>query len=202
VADYTFALMLAVARKIIPIDAACRKNDWSKITAIDVFGKTLGLIGLGEIGKGVAVRAKGFGMKILAHDLFWDEDYAKSVGIKYAAPEEIYAKADFISIHTPLTEQTRNMIGGLQIEAMKPTAVIINTARGGIIDEGALLAALQSGRIYGAGIDAFKQEPPANPAWFLLDNVVLGSHCAASTAGATEQMGRMAAGNLIRDLGL
>ena len=202
VADYTFALMLAVARNIVPIDAACRQADWSKITSIDVFGKTLGLIGLGAIGKGVVARAKGFGMKVLAHDLFWDDGYAENAGVLRAEPAQIYAEADFISIHAPLTEQTRYMIGASHIEAMKPTAVIINTARGSIIDENALLAALQSGRIYGAGIDAFEQEPPTNPAWFALPNVVIGSHCAASTVGAIEQMGRMAASNLLRDLKL
>jgi len=202
VADYAFALMLAVARKIIPIDAACRKADWSKTAAIDVYGKTLGLIGLGAIGKGVVARAKGFGMKVLAHDLFWDEEYAKEAGIHKADPSQIYKEADFISIHAPLTEQTRHMIGVPEIETMKPTAVIINTARGGIVDEDALLSALQTGRIYGAGIDAFEQEPPTNQAWYALDNVVIGSHCAASTVGATEQMGRMAASNLIRDLNM
>ena len=202
VADYTFALMLAVARNIIPIDAKCRKADWSKTTAIDVYGKTLGLLGLGAIGKGVAARAKGFSMKVLAHDLYWDDDYAKSAGVQKATPEQIYREADFISLHLPLTEQTRSMISTAEIEKMKPTAVIINTARGGVIDEDALLAALKSGRIYGAGIDAFEQEPPVNTAWYELPNVVLGSHCAASTVGATEQMGRAAAENLIRDLGL
>jgi len=202
VADYAFALILAVARKIIPIDAQCRTGDWGKTVSVDVFGKTLGLIGLGAIGKGVAARARGFGMEVLASDMFWDDEYAKSAGIKRAEPGQIYAKADFISIHAPLTEHTRGMIGKDEIEMMKPTAIIINTARGGIIDENALLAALQSGRIYGAGIDAFEEEPPQNPAWFTLPNVVLGSHCAASTVGATEQMGRMAAENLIRDLGI
>lgn len=201
VADYAFALMLAVARRVVPIDAACRKSDWSKAVSIDVFGKTLGLIGMGAIGRGVAARAKGFSMKVLAYDVFWDEDYAKSAGIERADPGRICAEADFISLHVPLTDETRGMIGAPQINAMKPTAIIINTARGGVIDEDALLGALQKGRIYGAGLDAFEQEPPTNPAWFSLHNAVLGSHCAASTTGATEQMGRMAAGNLIRDLG-
>ncbi|MCL2703187.1 MAG: phosphoglycerate dehydrogenase [Defluviitaleaceae bacterium] len=200
VADYTFAMMMAAARKIIPIDGACRKSDWSKAVTVDVYGKTLGLIGLGAIGKGVAARAKGFGMRILASDLFWDFNYAKSMGIQRTRPEQIYAEADFISVHTPLTNKTKGMIGKAQIEMMKSTAIIINTARGGIIDEDALLEALRNERIYGAGIDAFEQEPPTNTAWFELPNVVLGSHSAASTIGATEQMGRMAAKNLIRDL--
>jgi len=200
VADYAFALILAVSRNIISIDAKCRNSDWSKTTSIDVYGKTLGLIGLGAIGKGVAARAKGFNMKVLAHDLYWDDEYAKNAGVQKAQPEQIYREADFISLHLPLTEQTRSMIGKEQIELMKPSAVIINTARGGVIDEDALLAALKSNRIYGAGIDAFEQEPPTNTEWYKLPNVVMGSHCAASTVGATQQMGRMAAENLIRDL--
>jgi len=202
VADYAFALMLAVARQIVPIDAKCRQSDWSKTTSLDVFGKTLGLIGLGAIGRGMAARGSGFGMKILAHDPFWDNDVAKSMNISRATPEQIYTEADFISLHVPLTDQTRSMIGATQIQMMKPSAIIINTARGGIIDEDALLTALQQGRIYGAGIDAFEQEPPTNPAWYALPNIVIGSHCAASTVGATEQMSRMAAQNLIKDLGL
>ena len=200
VADYAFALMLSVARNIIPIDAKCRKKDWSKTTSIDVFGKTLGLIGLGAIGRGMAARAAGFGMRVLAHDVFWDDTAAKQAGISYAVPAQIYAKADFISLHVPLTDQTRGMIGAAEIAAMKPTAIIINTARGGIVDENALLDALQQGKIYGAGIDAFEEEPPSNPAWYGLANVVLGSHCAASTFGATEQMANMAAQNLLKDL--
>ena len=200
VADYAFALMLAVARKVILIDASCRKSDWGKTSAIDVNGKTLGLIGLGAIGKGVVARASGFGMRILAYDVFWDEEYAKNAGIERMSVAQICEQADFISLHAPLTEQTRSMIGAKQIKAMKKTAIIINTARGGIIDEAALLAALREGQIYGAGIDAFEEEPPTNTEWFTLPNVVLGSHCAASTAGAIEKMGRMAAKNLIRDL--
>jgi len=202
VADYAFALMLAVSRNIITIDAKCRKADWSKTTSIDMFGKTLGLIGLGAIGKGVAARAKGFSMKVLAHDIYWDESYASNEGVQKASLEQIYREADFISLHLPLTEQTRSMIGEAEIEMMKPSVVIINTARGGVINEDALLAALKSGRIYGAGIDAFEQEPPGNPQWYELSNIVIGSHCAASTVGATEQMGRAAAKNLIKDLGV
>ena len=183
VADYAFALMLAVARNVIPIDASCRKSDWGKTSAIDVYGKSLGLIGLGTIGKGVVARASGFGMRVLAYDVFWDEEYAKSAGIERMSVAQICEQADFISIHAPLTEHTRNMIGEKQIKKMKKTAIIINTARGGIIDEAALLKALKEGQIYGAGIDAFEEEPPTNTEWFTLSNVVLGSHCAASTIG-------------------
>jgi D-3-phosphoglycerate dehydrogenase len=200
VADFAFALMLAVARQVVPIDRRCRQADWSKLTTIDVYGKTLGLLGLGAIGRGVAERAQGFGMTVLAHDVYWDEAYASRQGIVRATPAQIYAEADFISLHLPLLPETQNLIGAAELSQMKPTAVLVNTARGGLIDEAALLQALQKRQIYGAGMDAFSQEPPADPAWYALDNLVIGSHAAASTVGATEQMGRMAADNLVRDL--
>ena len=200
VADYTLALMLAVARQVVPIDQRCRQSDWSKITTIDVSNRTLGLLGLGAIGRGVAKRAAGFNMRVIAHDVYWDEAYSTSNGIERVTPEQIFREADFVSLHLPLQPETRNIVGEAELAIMKPTAILINTARGGLIDEQALLKALQERRIYGAGIDAFSQEPPADPAWFTLDNLVLGSHAAASTIGATEQMGRMAARNLISDL--
>ena len=130
------------------------------------------------------------------------EAYARENGIERADVDRICREADFISLHTVLTEETRNLINAERLSVMKKTAILINTARGGLIDEAALLAALQEGRIYGAGLDVFEQEPPADPAWYTLDNLVMGSHCSSSTAGATEQMGHMAVANLLRDLGL
>ncbi len=202
VADYAMTLMLAVARRAAAIDARCRRGDWGKITTRDVSGGVLGLLGLGAIGRLVARRAQGFGMTVMAYDPFWDEDYARVNGIVKASPEEICARADVISLHLPLTEETRGTIGAPELAQMKPDAILVNTARGGLIDENALLDALAAGRIYGAGVDAFAQEPPEDPRWFTLENVVLGSHCAASTDGAARNMGRMATENLIRDLGL
>lgn len=202
VADYAMTLMLAVARRAAAIDARCRRGDWGKITTRDISGGVLGLLGLGAIGRLVARRAQGFGMTVMAYDPFWDEDYARANGIVKASPEEICAQADVISLHLPLTEETRGTIGAPELAQMKPDAILINTARGGLIDENALLDALAAGRIYGAGVDAFAQEPPEDPRWFTLENVVLGSHCAASTDGAARNMGRMATENLIRDLGL
>lgn len=202
VADYALTLMLMVARKAGLIDRRCREKDWGKITSIDLYGKTLGIVGLGAIGRCVVKRAQGFGMKILGHDIAWDEAWASAEGVERADMDRICREADFITLHTVLTDETRNCISTGRIAMMKKTAVIINTARGGLIDETALLAALQEGRIYGAGLDVFEQEPPADPAWYALDNLVMGSHCSSSTAGATETMGRMAVDNLLRDLGL
>ena len=165
-------------------------------------GGTIGILGLGAIGKNVAQRARGFGMKVMAYDPFWPEEYAKEHDIVKATPDEIYAQCDVISLHLPLTPETENIIGAAELAKMKPDAILVNTARGGLIDENALLDALEAGKLYGAGIDAFSSEPPKDPRWFSLDNVVLGSHCAASTSGASRNMGRMATANLIRDLGL
>lgn len=201
VADYAVALMLALSRKLLAIDRRCRAGDWSKITTLDVTGATLGLLGLGAIGKLVAKRAQGFDMKVLAYDVAWDEPYAQAHGIEYAEVPRILREADFVSLHMPLLPSTENFIGAAELAMMKPTAILVNTARGGLVDESALLDALRGGRIGGAGLDAFREEPPS-PEWSSLDNVVLGAHCAASTRGASLMMGRMAAENLIRDMAL
>lgn len=202
VADYAFALMCAVARKLVLIDRRCHEKDWSKITSIDIHGKTIGIIGLGAIGKCVARRAAGFEMRILASDTCWDGDFATQRGIARADVDEICGESDFITLHCLLNEDTRNIINASRIAMMKNNAILVNTARGGLVDEDALLAALKAGRIYGAGLDVFESEPPKNPLWYELDNVVMGSHCSSSTKGATELMGSMAVDNLLRDLNL
>ena len=201
VADYAMALMLAVARKVPEIDRKCRTLNWGKITTRDVSHATLGLFGLGAIGRHVAERAQGFGMKVIAYDPYWPEEFAREHGIERADSETIFKNADFISLHLPLMPDTEGFVGEKELGWMKKDAILINTARGGLVDEKALLKALKEGRIYGAGLDAFAHEPPEDDDWFELDNVVLGSHCAASTRGATQNMGRMATENLLRDLG-
>lgn len=202
VADYAFALMLGVARRVALIDRRCRENDWGKLVTLDVYGKTLGIVGLGAIGKQVAKRAHGFEMRVLACDEIWDKSFAESNDVVRADVERICREADFISLHCNLTDKTRTIINAERIASMKPSAIIINTARGGLIDEDALLKALENNRIWGAGLDVFEHEPPANPAWRKLDNVIIGSHCSASTRGAVELMGTMAVDNLLRDLGI
>jgi len=200
VADYTIALMLAAARRMIPIDKGCRQLNWNKITSVDVWGKTLGLIGLGAIGKGVAARAKGFNMNIMAYDLMKDEAYAAEHQIEYVSLDKLLQNADFISLHLPLTDKTHHIIGAKELASMKETAVIVNTARGGLIHEQALLDALREERIWGAGMDVFEQEPPQDKGFLELDNLVIGSHCAASTYQAIENMGVMAAANVLEYL--
>jgi D-3-phosphoglycerate dehydrogenase len=201
VADYTMSLMLAAARKVTAIDVKCREKDWTKITTVDVYGKTLGLIGIGNIGKGVAKRAKGFDMKILAYDLVEDYEFARKHGITYVKSiRDILRESDFISLHLPLNDKTRHIISYEEFQVMKSTAVIINTARGGLINEDALENALKNNLIWGAGVDVFEQEPPSNLDLLSLDNIVIGSHCAASTIQAIDNMGIFSSRNLLESL--
>lgn len=200
VADYTFALILACCRRVVSIDKQCHTRDWRKVVTQDVHGKTLGIIGLGAIGKAVARRASGFDMRVLAYRRKWDEDYAKANNIEFASPAEIFRTADIITLHLPLNDATRNIVDAEAIASMKDGAVLVNTARGGLIDEAALVTALRSGKLYAAGLDAFSEEPPSCSELYELDNLIMGSHCAASSIGASSEMTKMAARNIIRDL--
>ncbi|MBQ9537432.1 MAG: phosphoglycerate dehydrogenase [Desulfovibrionaceae bacterium] len=202
VADFTFTLMLAVARKAMLINTKCHAHDWTKITSLDIYGKTLGIIGLGAVGKCVAKRAQGFSMQVLAYDVQQDPAYAKDHNIRYTTLEELLQQSDVVTLHAQLTSANEKLINAERLALMKPTAILINTARGGLIDEDALLNALQNNALYGAGLDVFCEEPPLNPTWYTLENVVMGSHCSSSTLGATATMGHMACSNLLRDLGL
>lgn len=202
VADYAFALMLGVARRVCLIDRRCRENDWKKITSLDVFGKTLGIIGLGAVGKCVARRAKGFEMRVMAYDISWDGLFAGEYGVVKSGLEEIFGEADFITLHCALTEETRHLVNEERIGLMKRSAILVNTARGELVDESALLRALREERIYGAGLDVFAHEPPEDPLWRKLDNVILGSHCSSSTKGAVERMGNLAVDNLFQALNI
>ncbi|NLE25885.1 MAG: hydroxyacid dehydrogenase, partial [Clostridiaceae bacterium] len=166
----------------------------------DIYGKSLGVIGLGAIGKGVAKRSVGFDMKVYSYDLFWDDEYAKNNNIEYATPQKIFETCDFISLHLPLTEETRNIVNDAALSSMKPNCILINTARGGLIDESALITALKNGTILGAGLDVFNSEPPEDPEIYKLENLIMGSHCSASTNGASEQMSYLSATHLIEDL--
>lgn len=202
VADYAFAFILAVARRLALSDRQCRDNDWTKITGLDVHGKTIGIIGLGAVGKCVARRARGFDMRILAADPRWDEGFARELGIERADADEICREADFITLHCLLNEETRGLINARRLAMMRPKAVLVNTARGGLVDEAALLDALKNNRIWGAGIDVFDPEPPKNPLWRELDNVVISPHCSSAAFGASERSGSLAVDHLLRDLDL
>lgn len=198
VADYAFGLMLDVTRKISFIDRECRKGSWHKIKTNEMWGKTIGILGLGAIGKGIAKRASGFNMTILAYDPYVDEEFAKTYGVTYVDLDTLLKKADFISLHLPLTDETRNLISDREFDLMKDEAVIVNTARGAVINEKALYEALKNNKILGAGIDVFDQEPPQHRSFTELDNVVIGSHCAASSNEAIDNMSHIATENLLK----
>ena len=197
VADYAFALLLAVARKVVEIDKAARSGDWAKRLTVDVSGQKIGIVGLGAIGRGMVARAKGFGMEVYAYDSRRDEQYINYNNIRFLPLKIIMQECDFVSLHLPLTTQTKHLISADMLGIAKPNLIIINTARGGLINEAALHDALKRGVILGAGIDAFENEPPRSSPLLRLDNVVLGSHSAASTIGAVDKMSIMAADNLI-----
>ena len=183
VADHTFALMLNVARKIIYCDQSLRAKRWehTKIMGLEIWQKTLGLIGLGAIGRCVALRAKGFEMKVVAHDPFWPEAFAEEQGIEQMEIEELLRVSDVVSIHAPLTPDNKGMIDANALHIMKPTAILINAARGGIVNEADLYEGLKNNVIAGAGIDVFEHEPPSDSPLLELENVVLTPHTAAFT---------------------
>jgi glyoxylate reductase len=182
VADFTMCLILGVARRIVEADQYTRANRWRSWEPMlflgqDIHGATLGLVGLGRIGGAVARRARGFGMRILYHDVVRREDLEADLGIEFRPFEEVLREADFISLHVPLAPETRHLIGPDQLKLMKPTAVLVNTSRGPVVDTMALSEALRDRRISGAGIDVFEVEPvPADHPLLGLDNVVVTPH--------------------------
>ena len=195
-AEHTLGLMLAVARKIPAADASLRGGEWGRSTfkGVEVAEKTLGLIGLGHVGSIVARGAMGMGMDALAYDPYVSEDRMRSMNVRRAGRvEEVLSESDFVSLHVPRTPQTAGMIDEGAIERMKPSAFLINAARGGIVDETALYNALKSGRIAGAALDVFETEPTTDSPLFNLPNVVVTPHLGASTAEAQDRAGVTAA---------
>ena len=203
-ADLAFTLMLAVARRIGEAERLTRAGRWGKgvdssnLLGRDVHHATLGIIGLGRIGAAVAERAIGFKMKVLYHDFVRREDLEKKFGYRYVDLETLLREADFVSIHVPLLPETRGMIGAAQLAMMKPTAYLINAARGPIVDESALIAALREGKIAGAGLDVFEREPvdPENPL-LKMENVVVLPHIGSATIATRRAMADLAAENVI-----
>jgi len=200
VADLALGLMLAVARSIPLIDRDIRAGYWKKYLGGELWQKRLGLIGFGNIAKGVAHRAKGFDMEISAYDPYASVEVTEAHGVSLLPFEEVIARSDFVSLHAPLTVETKRMFGSEQFKAMKPTSYLINTARGGLVDEQALYVALRSGEIAGAGLDVFAEEPLEDSRLVELNNVVLSAHTGTHTKEAIERMGMMAAENVLRVL--
>ncbi|WP_406676971.1 phosphoglycerate dehydrogenase [Moorella sp. ACPs] len=197
VADLAVALMLCAARQVVAADHSIRKGEWKKFMGVSLFKKTVGILGTGQIGRAVARRLKGFEADLLLYDIARDEEFAAAIGGRYAGLEEILQEADFVSVHLPLLPATRNLIGEAELRLMKTGAVIVNTARGGIIDETALVKALREKWIRGAALDTFSVEPLANEELRKLPNVVLTPHIGAYTEEAVLMMGMQAARNLI-----
>ena len=205
-ADLAFALLLAAARGVARGDRYVRAGSWSAgdpwALSQRVSGATLGLVGFGEIAQAVARRAAGFGMKVVCWTRSARDEAAAALGVTRCADlDELLGQADFVSLHLPLTEETEALIGAARLAAMKPGAVLINTARGAVVDEAALIDALQSGHLSAAGLDVFPAEPAVAAALLAMDKVVLTPHIGSATAACRTDMAMRALNNLLTFLG-
>lgn len=202
VAELAIGLFFTLARNIVPVSMSTRQGGWDRFRGVEITGKTVGIIGLGNIGREVARMTHGLGMNILAYDPFVDtgSDFIKKYSIKITSLDELYPQADFITLHLPLTDETRHMINAGVLNSMKKTAYIINTSRGELVDEEALYKSLSEGKIAGAASDVFSKEPPGDHPLVKLNNFVLTSHIGAFTEEANIKMARVSTENLIRML--
>jgi phosphoglycerate dehydrogenase-like enzyme len=197
VAELAFALMLNVARDIPRLYEGVQRGKWIRNEGMELCGKTLAIIGMGAIGKNLAVRAKAFGMHVVAYDTCFDAEFGKKFGVRALPLDDALLAGDFVSLHVPLSSETRGLIDAARIEHMKDGAVIINTARGGILDEQAAAEAVKSGKLGGLGLDAFEQEPLEGSSLKGLSRVVLTPHTGAHTVEAVAAMGSAAVVNCI-----
>ncbi len=197
VADLTIGLFLALARKITQADRMTRGYEWKRIMGNDLWGKTLGIFGLGQIGVNVARRAKGFDMNVVAYDVVQNVPLARELGVEYLDKADIIGRADFLTLHLPLNPETLGFIGEGELKAMKKTAFLVNTSRGGIVDEKALYRALKEGEIAGAALDVFAQEPPGKTPLVELDNFIGSPHIGGITVEAIERIGMTVARDIV-----
>ncbi|MDQ7859334.1 MAG: phosphoglycerate dehydrogenase [Armatimonadota bacterium] len=188
VADHTMGLLLAVARRIAAHDRRMKAGAWERVPGTDVHGKTLGIVGFGAIGRAVARRAAAFGMRLLACDPQPDVAAAAALGVRLCELPELLAASDAISLHVPLVPATRGLIGTDALARMKPGAILVNTSRGGVVDETALAKALRDGRLAGAGLDVYREEPTPHAALVALETVVATPHVASYTVETTARM--------------
>ena len=200
-ADVAFMLMLAAARRLGEGERLLRAGEWEwwgpkQLRGIDVWGKKLGVVGLGRIGRAVARRGRGFGMEILYHNRSRKEDAEKELGARYLDLDDLLRESDFVSIHTPLTDATRHLIGERELGLMQDTAVLVNTSRGPVVDEAALAEALEGGRIFAAGLDVYEEEPKVHPRLLELEKAVLAPHIGSATIETRDRMATLAAENL------
>lgn len=202
-ADMAWALLMSLARRIVEADEFVREGRFKRwepklLLGYDIHGKTLGIIGFGRIGRAVAKRAKGFGTKVLYHDLQRaDPETERTIGVEYVDLEILLELSDFITLHIPLNPKTHHLIGRRELKAMKPTALLINTSRGPVVDEGALIQALNKGLIVGAALDVYENEPHVPSGLRELPNVVLTPHIASGSIETRSKMAKMAAENII-----
>lgn len=204
VAEHTFALLMGLAKRIHEDEEFIRDDKWRVawdphlLLGVLVKGKTLGIIGLGRIGKGVVERAvRGMGMKVIYHDVVRDKEFEAEFQAKYLPLNTILQEADFITLHVPLLPSTQHLIGKAQLKLMKKTSFLINTSRGAVVDETALIEALEKKQIRGAGLDVYEHLPHVNPRLKRLHNVILTPHTASATMEVRLQMSKDAAENII-----
>lgn len=193
VAEHTFTLILAIAKNLIPQHLGTIALNWPRQANLPLRGRTLGIAGLGRIGKAVALRGEAFLMKLIAYEPFPDHAFAKAHGITLVSFDELLAKSDFLSLHLPVTKESTHLINRQTLAKMKPSAYLINTARGMIVNEKDLVEALQAKKIAGAGLDVFEEEPPADSPLFHMSNVVVTPHAAGVDLQSRDDMALSAA---------
>ncbi len=200
VAEHVFLLLLALEKNFLYHCDSTRSGGWKRQTGHEVLGKTIGIVGLGRIGREVAIRAKAFGMQPIGYDLFWDEAFATEHGVARAATlDELFAASDYVSLHTNLTPETRDLVRAETIAKMKPGVIIINCARGEIVHTSDMVAALQSGRVRGYGTDVLDAEPPpADHPLTHLPNCIVTPHVGSRTSESVQRQAMAAVENLIR----
>lgn len=202
-ADFAFALLLAAARHVVASDRDTRAGGWTtwSPTAFlgqDIHGATLGIVGMGEIGEAMARRAAGFDMRVLYASRTRKPQLESRYGYEWTTLDELLQQSDFVSLHTPLTPETRHLIGARELSLMKPTAILINTARGQVIDQDALVTALRSGRVAGAAVDVTDPEPlPLDSPLYALSNAIITPHIASASLATRSRMAEMAVANIL-----
>ncbi|MEV7090524.1 phosphoglycerate dehydrogenase [Streptomyces sp. NPDC093085] len=200
VADQTFALLLAVARKIVPAHVSVTEGRWDRFFGRELAGRTLGVVGFGRIGQAVARRARGFDMEVVAYDPHLPPEVFAEAGVRSAPFPDLLPACDAITLHLPLAPDAGPLLGRQELAALRPGALVLNTARGGLVDEEALAELLHSGHLGGAGIDVFSAEPPAGNPLLGAPNTVLTPHCAAFGDQANRAMGMAVATDVVRVL--
>jgi D-3-phosphoglycerate dehydrogenase len=202
VAEHTFGLFLALARNIVTEDAIVKRGEWKRMSGRELMGKTLGILGLGRIGKEIAKRAVAFGMTVCAFDLYWDEAFAKAVGVeRKASGEEVLKAADLVSLNMSLTAENREFLNAARLAMMKPGAYVVNCARGALVNQADMAAALKEGRLAGYGTDVVEPEPirKDNPL-LAAPNVVFTPHIGSRTYESVERQAMMAVENLLKGM--